>query len=351
MQIKVKTKMRQLIFLSLLITGLFNKAAYAQDLELPFGVNLAGAEFAHDKIPGIYGTNYIYPTTEELDYFKSKGLTLFRVPFLWERIQPVLGGDLDTVELRRLTSFINAARERNLWVIPDMHNYCRRYVNGTRYIVGSPEVSITHLSDAWKKIAAALKTYNNIWGYGIMNEPHDLLENVPWFNIAQKVVHEIRLEDTEKPIIVAGDSWSSAERWPSFSGNLKNLKDPANNLIFEGHIYFDEDASGAYRNSYEKERGSETVGISRAIPFIDWLKKNNLRGFIGEYGVPDDDPRWLVTLDKFMAYLKKNGVNGTYWAAGPHWGKYKLAVEPKSGTDRPQMKILEKYKFADKVKQ
>lgn len=342
--------MKRLIFLALLLPAILNKNSYAQNPELPFGVNLAGAEFAHNKIPGIYGTNYIYPTTDELDYFKSKGLTLFRVPFLWERIQPVLGGDLDSLELSRLKGFINAARERDLFVIPDMHNYCRRYVNGTRYIIGSNEVSVVQFGDAWKKLATELKPFKNIWGYGVMNEPHDLLENVSWFEIAQEAINQIRLEDTEKPIIIAGDSWSSAERWPFFSGNLKDLKDPASNLIFEGHIYFDEDASGGYKGSYEEERGSETIGISRAVPFINWLKKNNLRGFIGEYGVPDDDPRWLVTLDKFLKYLKENGVNGTYWAAGPHWGKYRLAIEPKDGTDRPQMKILEKYKFADRLK-
>lgn len=334
----------------LLLICLFGQSALAQDLQLPFGINLAGAEFAHDKIPGIYGKNYIYPTTDELDYFKSKGLTLFRVPFLWERLQPVLGGELDTLELRRLTHFISACKERNLDIIPDMHNYCRRYENGIRRLIGSPEVAITHVADAWRKIARELKPYDNIWGYGIMNEPHDLLENAPWFDIAQEVISAIRLEDSETAIIIAGDSWSSAERWPFFSENLKYLQDPAKNLIFEGHIYFDEDASGAYKNSYEKERGSETIGISRAIPFTEWLKRNNLRGFIGEYGVPDDDPRWLITLDKFLTYLKENGINGTYWAAGPYWGKYKLAVEPKNGEDRPQMKILEKYIFADKLK-
>src|SRR5690606_14370434 len=133
--------MKRITFLSFIIITLSLTTIKAQeDLQMPFGVNLAGAEFAHDKIPGVYGKNYIYPTVEELDYFKSKGLTLFRVPFLWERIQPVLGGDLDTVELKRLIGFIDAAKERDLWIIPDMHNYCRRYVNGIRYVVGSPEV-------------------------------------------------------------------------------------------------------------------------------------------------------------------------------------------------------------------
>ena len=78
-------------------------------------------------------------------------------------------------------------------------------------------------------------------------------------------------------------------------------------------------------------------------PFVQWLHDNGLRGMVGEYGVPDNDERWLVTMDNFLAYLQSEGVNATYWAAGPWWGKYKLRLTPDKGNDRPQMKIVEKY--------
>lgn len=55
----------------------------------PFGVNLAGAEFGSPNFPGTYNTDYTYPTADELDYYKSKGLNLIRMPFSWERIQPI----------------------------------------------------------------------------------------------------------------------------------------------------------------------------------------------------------------------------------------------------------------------
>jgi len=78
--------------------------------EAPFGVNLAGAEFAHQKTPGVYNRDYTYPTIAELDYFKSKGLTLFRLPFLWERLQHEFVGNLYEAELARLTDFVDADR-------------------------------------------------------------------------------------------------------------------------------------------------------------------------------------------------------------------------------------------------
>ena len=66
---------------------------------------------------------------------------------------------------------------------------------------------------------------------------------------------------------------------------------------------------------------------------------------MGEYGIPDDDPRWNVVLENMLIYLQDNGVPGTYWSAGPRWGAYRLAVHPSNNysVDRPQMAVLEKY--------
>ncbi|MGV3508421.1 MAG: cellulase family glycosylhydrolase, partial [Sphingobacteriaceae bacterium] len=222
--------------------------------ELPFGVNASGAEFAHDKVPGIFNKNYTYPTVAQLDYFKAKGLTLFRMPFLWERIQHELDGELDKEELSRMMAFVDAARERNLWVIIDMHNYGRRYVNGSREIIGSPALPVSHVANVWGKLAEAFKTKENIWAYDIMNEPHDMLPGTPWFNIAQTIIKSIRKVDTKTTIMVSGDSWSSAERWPEFTANPKKLEDPLNNLVFHADIYFDDDPSGAYKKSCDKEK-------------------------------------------------------------------------------------------------
>ena len=45
--------------------------------------------------------------------------------------------------------------------------------------------------------------------------------------------------------------------------------------------------------------------------------------------------------------MQENGVAGTYWSAGPRWGKYRLAVQPYENytVDRPQMEVLKKYQY------
>jgi aryl-phospho-beta-D-glucosidase BglC (GH1 family) len=48
------------------------------------GVNLAGAEFG-SNVPGTFGTDYTYPTHAEIDYYAAKGMSVIRLPFLWER--------------------------------------------------------------------------------------------------------------------------------------------------------------------------------------------------------------------------------------------------------------------------
>jgi endoglucanase len=77
-------------------------------------------------------------------------------------------------------------------------------------------------------------------------------------------------------------------------------------------------------------------------PFLDWLTAKGGRGILTEYGVPGDDARWLVALDGLLKALEGHPsvVGGTYWAAGPWWGDYRLSVEPEGGADKPQMTVL-----------
>lgn len=317
-----------------------------------FGVNMSGAEFGN-VYPGVDGTHYGYPTKKDLEYFKEKGLRMIRFPFRWERIQSEMNGPLITTELAKMKEFVQAAEDLNMKVLLDMHNFGRYcvYSNGVNsddnqfVVIGNAQCTVENFCDVWRKLAQEFKDYNNIWGYDIMNEPYSMHPSAPWVNIAQVVIDAIREVDTETPIIVCGDSFSSARFWVEYSDNLRTLVDPSDNLIFQAHLYFDKDYSGQYLNSYDADGVTANTGVERAKYFVEWLKRYNKRGLLGEYGVPDDDPRWLETLENLLIYLRDNGVPGTYWSAGPRWGDYKLAVQPSNNytVDRPQMSVLEKY--------
>jgi endoglucanase len=307
-----------------------------------WGVNLSAAGFG-STYPGTHGVNYIYPDPTYLDYYKARGIELIRFPIRWERIQHSLFGPLDATELARLDAVVDAIEARGMRIIIDVHNYARYNLGGTSYLIGTPEVPRSAYQDLWEKLAAHFEHRDCLWAYGIMNEPYGV-GAYTWKDTAQYAVDGIRLHDTRHAILIPGDVYSSARLWTTYSANLIDIVDPAGNLIFEAHSYFDNDSSGTYDASYDVEGATPTTGVTRLSNFVNWCNANGVRGFVGEYGVPDNDSRWNTLLDNALDYMRNNNVSGTYWAGGPWWGDYALSTEPRRSHDEaPQMSVLINY--------
>lgn len=327
------------------------------------GVNLAGGEFTGSQSdfsnhkPGRYNKDYIYSDQKTMKYFSSHGLTLFRIPFRWERIQPRLGKPLNSEELKRLKDVVASAAASNAQVILDLHNYaCYRTKNrgkivsrivGDKSKLGHP-VTIDDLCDVWQRLAKEFCDDPTVVGYGIMNEPHDMPANGPsWHAISRVVVRAIRAVDADTTILVSGDQWSSAKRFPEANGPVPWIEPKIPNIVYEAHVYFDRDGSGKYRLDYKQALSEDPQLLRRAVdhvqPFLDWCKKNKVQGFIGEFGTPPD-PGWLAVLNDFLNTIGKEGVGGCYWAAGSWWDDYPLSIQPKEGAsgDAPQMKVIKK---------
>jgi endoglucanase len=300
------------------------------------GVNLCGAEFGEKKLPGVYGKDYVYPSAAELDYYKSKGILLVRLPFRWERLQPVLNQDFDAGELKRLDQFVTEIAKRQMKVIPEPHDYAR--YRGK--LIGTTDVPNSAFADFWRRMAEHFKSEPSIYAYSLINEPH--ATQGLWPAAAQAAVDAIRTVDPTHHIIVPGDGWSGAADWRKNNENLW-ITDPANLIVYEAHLYFDRDKSGRYLKSYDQEKATPTIGADRLKGFRDWLTERNAIGFVGEFGVPGNegaDPRWQESLVNFVKHLNEIQMSGTYWAGGPWWGNYALSIEPKNGVDRPQIKAL-----------
>ena len=75
-------------FLFLLMTG----SSFGQYSR---GINLAGAEFGENNLPGMLGRDYTFNSETTYRYFGAKNLNLVRLMLRWERLQPVLRGPLD----------------------------------------------------------------------------------------------------------------------------------------------------------------------------------------------------------------------------------------------------------------
>jgi endoglucanase len=285
------------------------------------------------------GVDYLYAAdASRHSYLAGKGLTLIRVPFSWERVQRQSMGPLSAPDVQGIRAMLNAAAAAGQHVILDMHNYARYH--GRPLLRSDAAI----LADVWTKLATEFRGHPGLWGYELMNEPHDLPEGPDaWAYLAQQATDAVRRADQSAWVLVPGYGWQTARYWPGNNASL-NVTDPAGRMLYSAHQYFDADYTGFYATGYDAGQTTPNIGVDRVRPFLDWLEARNARGILTEYGIPDSDPRWLTVLENFLAALDANPriAGGTYWAAGPWWGSYPLSIEPRPG-DRPQMTVLARH--------
>ena len=303
------------------------------------GTTLSSAEFGADRLPGTFGTDYTYPTNAEVDYFVGKGMTSFRIPFLWERLQRAPKTALDPDELARLDAIVRYATSRGATVILDPHDYAR-YAG---QVVGAG-IGDDAFADFWSRVAAHYRADARVV-FALMNEPHDL-PTEQWAGAAQAAIDAIRAAGATNLILVPGNEWTGAHSWTETWYGTANavvmlgIRDPGNNYAFEVHQYLDSNFSGTHPDCTNGTIGSESM---RA--FTDWLRVNGKRGFLGEFG-GGDNPTCIAAIDDQLRFLEANAdlyLGWSWWAAGPWWGDYFLSIEPKNGQDRPMLSVLEAH--------
>ncbi len=306
--------------------------------EKMFGVNLAGAEFKEHVLPGAIEKDYIYPTVAEINYFVAKGMNTFRLPFLWERLQPQLFGDLNTSERSRVDGFVRNALAKGAFVILDPHNYARY----RGQVIGESSVKKEAFADFWTKLALRYTDPRVV--FGLMNEPKEMRTET-WVENANAAIQAIRAAGAKNLILVPGNGWSTAHTWSeSWYGTpnanlMANIRDPGNNWAIEVHQYLDGQAKGVAGDC-----ASRTIGSERLRKFTEWAKQKGLKAFLGEFGGGRNDTCYAA-LDDMLTHVDQNRgvwIGWTYWAAGPWWGDYFSSLEPDGG-DRPQLPYLLKH--------
>ena len=351
---------------SLVTAALFIMATGTAAGQYLRGVNVSQAEWG-DPWSATYGTEYSYPSAPTFDYFAARGLGFIRLQVQWERLQPVLGGPLDATNLGYLQQDVAYAKASGALVSIVPHNSARYAPNESLVsnpciidnpCPGSPvNVTAADLANFWVEMSNAFKDEPAVVAYDLMNEPYDMGTDangnpVNWGQIAQTVLTAIRSNGDNKTVMIPGDQWSNATDWSNDNGATAFISDPANNYYYEAHEYFDSDYSGTYAETYDEELAANpdlaTVGVTRLAPFVSWCTANNVPCYLGEYGIPNDDPRWLTVLNNFLAALDQAGMPGTYWAAGELWATAPtctcslLSVQPSNDftTDAEQLPTL-----------
>ena len=338
---KIQNPLKKIVLVFFALITIYAKAISQYSMNNN-GITLCGAEFGEKQLPGILNLHYTYPTMKDIQYFALKGVKLIQLPFKWERIQQKLGGPLNQRELSLITQFVDNCAYFDVKVNLVLQNFGRYSINNTEYIVGSNEVTANHFADFWQKMAKAMISKLNVNAFTLMNEPHDM-QGYNWGYTVQKVIYAIRMVDGITALIIDGENYSNPATWEYYNDNLKHLKDPSNNIYFNAHCYFDKDFSGRYKVSYDYVGANEWTGVMRIQPFINWLRKNNLKGYVGEFGIPKNDARWFKVMTNFLECLKRNNLKASYWAAGPWWKNYALSIQPENNQDQPQLLAFQKY--------
>ncbi len=332
----------------------------AKPLTVRRGVSISGAEFGVEKAgfsnatPGQFGRDYTFNTERTTRHLCENGLSLIRIPVRWERLQPRLGGDLDGLELSRLKVAVGWARKHGGSAIIDLHNYGRYTLatDGRRRecvideeVGGTRPVTREHFADFWRRLAEAFRGESAVQAFGLMNEPHDMGRS-DWKGISQLAVEAIRSTGDTRTILVAGNDWSKSQTFATANGSAW-IRDPANNIAYEAHCYFDRDGSGRYLRSFAAELADDPTlierGATRLKAFVEWCRTNGVKGFIGEYGVPRDTA-WQPVLAKFVAVLDEAGLDACAWGGGEWWGSDPLSIQPSGDfqANAPQMSHLAK---------
>lgn len=307
------------------------------------GVNMSGMEFNAGTIPGRAYWDYGVPSASEFSYYSGKGVKLVRLPVLWERLQPNLfaaspSPAFDTTYLQLIRQVMASAATYKIQVILDVHDYGG--YSGAK--LGGGVLKITQFANFWHRLAKALKTTPNLAGYDLMNEPEGLPNAGIWPAAAQVAVDAIRTVDAKTPIYIEGDAWASAATWMTYNSGL-SIVDPSNKLVYEAHVYGDQDNSGTHFVWSQVAAAGVTVNTiaQRIVPFATWCATEGHSCMIGEVGVGNDDPDWNTELSNGLAAAQAGGmVSFTYWAGGPWWGSYPMSIEPTNGEDAPQMSVV-----------
>jgi len=238
------------------------------------GVNVAGGEFGAPSVdatssfsnanPGTYDTAYHYDSASTFTYLASRGIRLVRIPFRWERIQPALNGSLRAAEVQRLKRAVGRAHAAGLRVIVDMHNYAGYYVqrngHGVRRDLGAPGM-LRAFANVWHRLGRSFRATLGLVGFDLMNEPVDvssrggLSPEAVWRKASQAAVEAIRSAGNRKVLLVEGYDWAGAQVWPQ-QNPVPWIHDPAHNIRYEAHQYFDIDHSGTYSQTYDQENAA-----------------------------------------------------------------------------------------------
>lgn len=316
-------------------------------------VNWFGAESSTNIPHGIWQRSY----KEMIDQIASLGFNCIRIPFSGDTFKagakPVGGVDTSQADnidfilsgdptqpgtvvfkdtFTCMDYIINYAASKELYVILDHH---RRSAGAGAD--GSPvdgNYSLSAWINTWTSVANHYKTFPNVIGADVHNEPHDLSWDT-WASYAEQCGNAILAAAPNWLVVVEGvGAYNSENYW--WGGMLKGVAtrpvtlNVANKVVYSPHEYGQSVGSQAWlstdSNAVSGYPGNLPAVFRNAWGFI--AEQGIAPLWIGEFGghfgtkpdgtsAPNQVPeeQWLAQL---RTYINTYGINFAYWCYNPN---------------------------------
>ena len=345
-----------------------------------YGVNLCGAEYAPNIVPGTNGVNYAFPTEAQTSYYVGKGMNIVRLPFLWERLQPTLSGSFDSGYQTLLVNSVNALRATGATVLIDVHNYNRRKIEAgdTSSTAGigalasgstTSSVPVASFSDLWTRLANLFKDDQGVV-FGLMNEPtggydsygHEMT-TAQWVINANAAITAIRATGAQNWLTCPGNFYTGAWSWTTDTDSdgsasstnavaMLNVKDSLNKTVIEVHQYFDANYYQGKSQDCVTSDGEDLLSSVTA-----WARTNGKKLFLGEFGSGNNSTCESAVAGSTEGVLQYMQSNSDVWAGWTWWSSVAdntangqgafnatdFSLAPVNGVDSPYMSWLTPY--------
>lgn len=350
------------------------------------GINLSGLEFGKMidpvVIPNLSTQDAAGQSSDLADTqaFIKAGMNTVRVPVSWDYLQ-LNGPGKGDVNLNYYNSYVKPLLESltsaKVYAMVDLHAYMRYSIFGKEYSGcgadgkcpdGTLVLDPKAYQDIWSKIYALIRNDPKInmdyIMFDLVNEPVGVPDDLV-FTIQAQVINSLRQQGYQGYILVEGNSWTGLHSWTTASWQSTDGKTTYTNanlftrenfakagitdlskILINVHQYLDSDYSGTHDQCLTDLTTTGPNGFNLNA-FTDYLKQNNLKAIVTEFGAGRDSSTCSVAATQFLDYLKANSANNknygfvgwTIWSAGHGWGNYNLRVTPTSY----QMDVLQKY--------
>lgn len=218
--------------------------------------------------------------TYYMDYVKGLGFNSLRMPFSY---QYVMEGDFTVMD-----RFVDEAAKRDLWVIADLH----RIWNGGQSPTPFDGINMDQFVSCWKTVAWRYKDHPALKAMNSYNE-YQLHDPETIVAYSSKLFTEIEaMLPGRYHYFVTGTFWA---------GNLTGVN--LEHLPFADRISYSV-------HKYAWSGTADEADWNSSIPF----DIPNEKLIIGEWGWMEDKPHEVEWAKRFIAYLKRRGIEHTcFW--------------------------------------